>query len=304
MDVNEDCKMEKIMNIFICIIIGLISLFLGILFVDNLPIELLEKLKILSYILISFSVAVAVLQFRTNLEQNKKNSNWNKNQITIQQLHSSRNILQKKSEYLNNYLNTRRKESYSVPEIHSFFGVVINWSILSDNEKFIFEDFFKGYIQKEDDMYNVCNGKENFRFLFYKNINNEENKNVEGIKNILEKKDFILSDKQLEDLKLHKFYYHQKWRNYDGKRLYKELHNFLSEYEYIATGLNENIFEIKIINNLMGTGIIYAYKTFEEYIKHLRNFHIEDKSFKTLYIEFEKMTEKITYLRNQKGGQS
>ncbi len=287
--------MKKVINIFICIIIGLISLFLGILFINNLSIELLEKLKILSYILISFSLIIAIMQFRENLKQSKKVSYWNKKQITVQQLHTSRKILQNTAEYLNNFLNTRRKEPYSIVEIHSFFGVVINWNILNDKEKKIFEDFFKGHIQKEDDIYNVCNGKDYLRFVFYKSI---DSKKDENIKNILEKEGLILTDKQLEDLKLDKFYYHQKWKNYNGKKLYKELHNFLSEYEYIATALNENIFDINIIDNLMASGIIYAYTTFKEYIKHLRHFHTPNTSLKTIYIQFEKMTEIIKKRRS------
>ena len=294
--INGELRMEKIINIFICVIVGLLVLFLGFLFVNgNISSELIDKLKILSYILISLSLIIAIMQFRENLKQSKKVSYWNKKQITVQQLHTSRKVLQNTAEYLNNFLNTRRKEPYSIVEIHSFFGVVINWNILNDKEKKIFEDFFKGHIQKEDDIYNVCNGKEYLRFVFYKAI---DNKKDENIKNILDKEGLILTDKQLEDLKLHKFYYHQKWKNYNGKKLYKELHNFLSEYEYIATALNENIFDINIIDNLMGSGIIYAYRTFKEYIKHLRIFHTVNTSLKTIYIQFEKMTESIKKRRS------
>lgn len=294
--INGELRMEKIINIFICVIVGLLVLFLGFLFVNgNISSELIDKLKILSYILISLSLIIAIMQFRENLKQSKKVSYWNKKQITVQQLHTSRKVLQNTAEYLNNFLNTRRKEPYSIVEIHSFFGVVINWNILNDKEKKIFEDFFKGHIQKEDDIYNVCNGKEYLRFVFYKAI---DNKKDENIKNILDKEGLILTDKQLEDLKLNKFYYHQKWKNYNGKKLYKELHNFLSEYEYIATALNENIFDINIIDNLMGSGIIYAYRTFKEYIKHLRIFHTVNTSLKTIYIQFEKMTESIKKRRS------
>jgi len=131
------------------------------------------------------------------------------------------------------------------------------------------------------------------RFIFYKNIEEQNEINV-----ILER--IILTDKQLEELKLENLYYHQNWKNYDGKEFYRKLHNFLSEYEYIATGVNNNVFNLKIIDELMGSGILQAYKTFSEYIKHLRSFH----NYSTIYIQFEKIFAEIKKRRNQKGGQS
>ncbi|GAB6045442.1 hypothetical protein JCM11957_10400 [Caminibacter profundus] len=276
--------MNKFINAFICLIIGFIALFFGFLFINNLSNEFLEKLKVLSYILISFSVMIAILQFRENLKQSKKISDWNKKQITIQQLHNSRKILNDIANYLNNFLNTRRKRPYSVKEIHSLFGVIVNWDKLKDDEKQLLEIFFKGHIQKEDDFHNAGSNEKHLRFIFYKDIG-EQNE----IKAILER--IILTDKQLEELKLESLYYHQSWKNYDGKEFYRKLHNFLSEYEYIATGLNNNIFDIKIIDELMGSGIIQAYKTFSEYIKHLREYHHPFINIKpTIYIQFEKIS--------------
>ncbi len=62
----------------------------------------------------------------------------------------------------------------------------------------------------------------------------------------------------------------KRWKKYDGKFLNKSLHSFLSEYEYLATGVNNNIFEIKIVDDLMGSPVIRAYETFSLYISHLR----------------------------------
>jgi len=285
--------MNKITSIFICLIIGLISLFFGYLFINNLSIEVFEKLKVLSYILISFSVMVAIFQFKENLNQNKKISDWNKNQITIQQLHNSRKYLKEAASYLNDFLNTRRKEPYNIKEIHSLLGIVVNWDKLNDKEKYLLEDILKGHIQKDEDIYNAGSEDRNLRFIFYKDIKEESSSSLELIKRI------ILTDKELEERNLNDLYYHQTWKNYNGKVLYQQLHNFLGEYEYIATGVNNNIFNIEIIDDLMGTGIIQAYDTFSKYIGHLRKFHKPPSiPTSTVYIQFENLSRII---KNRRG---
>ncbi|WP_457563373.1 DUF4760 domain-containing protein [Caminibacter pacificus] len=296
--------MNKVINVFICVIIGIITLFLSLIILNNLSNEYLEKLKILSYILISFSVLLAIFQFRSNILQNQKNAEWNKKQITIQQLHNSRKILNNISQYLNFFLNTRRNEPYKIVELHSLLGVIVNWDKLNDEEKCELESVLKGYIQKEDDIHNAGSPKRNLRFIFFKDLTD-----YSDIENIINK--IILTDKQLEEIninlgrkrvQLSELYYHQKWKNIDGKELHRKIHNFLSEYEYIATGISNEVFSIKIINDLMGSGFIQAYKTFCVYIQHCREYHSYNShsSKSTLYIQFENVVKEILKIRGTK----
>jgi len=224
----------------------------------------------ISKFFIAGTIIVAILQ-------QLKTKQWNKKQITIKQIHHIRSNLTSITNTLNLFLNTNRKQPYKVSEIHSIFGCIINWNLISKEDQKILEKFFKNYIQSCHDFKTIGEtNHNNLRFVFYKQIKDDST----DIINILKKAKYITPSNN---------YNNQDWQNYDGYKVYKLLHSFLGEYEYIGTAINRETFDIDIVNHLMHTSIIQAYNTFEIYLKHFRKFHSGD----TLYKEFEVMKNKI-----------
>ena len=59
---------------------------------------------------------------------------------------------------------------------------------------------------------------------------------------------------------------------YKGREIKDSIIDYLSEYEYICSGVNNNIFDDKTVKSLLRGSIISKYKLFEKYIKHQRDF--------------------------------
>lgn len=69
-----------------------------------------------------------------------------------------------------------------------------------------------------------------------------------------------------------------------GTVLRRHIVTLLGKYEYIATGINEDMFDIDVVKKLVKTPMIDVYRIFEPYVKHLRNDHNKPNVFKELEI--------------------
>lgn len=90
-------------------------------------------------------------------------------------------------------------------------------------------------------------------------------------------------DKNCKDFKFHE----KKKKNeqdleYDGKEIKNIIINLLNDFEYIATGVNMNIFDEEVVKRLWRGKLIYAFKMFKNYIIHLRIEHKWDKVYSEL----------------------
>jgi hypothetical protein len=72
----------------------------------------------------------------------------------------------------------------------------------------------------------------------------------------------------------------------DGEKTRRLLLNFLGEYEYIAAATNLEIFDKKVVKDILSYNIIRTYCIFRTYIKHIREIHTGDNY---IYIEIEKL---------------
>jgi hypothetical protein len=74
----------------------------------------------------------------------------------------------------------------------------------------------------------------------------------------------------------------------DGRDIKDTIINLLNNFEYIATGINLNIFDEEVVKKLWKSKLPYAYKMFESYINHLRTEH----GWGNVYVEMENLIKK------------
>ena len=77
----------------------------------------------------------------------------------------------------------------------------------------------------------------------------------------------------------------------NGRETRRLLLHFLGEYEYIAAATNLDIFDKKVVKDILEYNIVRTYCVFREYIKHIRKVHAGDES---IYIELEKLVKNLT----------
>lgn len=68
----------------------------------------------------------------------------------------------------------------------------------------------------------------------------------------------------------------------EGADVRRRIAEFLGKYEYIATGVNTDMFDRDVVERLVKTPSINAYRIFEPYIRHLREDHHRPLVFKQL----------------------
>ena len=78
---------------------------------------------------------------------------------------------------------------------------------------------------------------------------------------------------------------------------YKAKKKYIKELEFFATGINQKIYDIKIVNKMSGSKLIYQY---EKYLKRTIKVIRKGKEDSKAYIEYEKMINKLKKYRNYK----
>ena len=72
--------------------------------------------------------------------------------------------------------------------------------------------------------------------------------------------------------------------------------DYIKELEFFATGINQKIYDIKIVTKMSGSRLISQYEiAFEEIVKQIRN----GKEDSTAYIEYEQMIEQLRKLKKK-----
>ena len=67
---------------------------------------------------------------------------------------------------------------------------------------------------------------------------------------------------------------------------YKAKKKYIKELEFFATGVNQKIYDVKIVNKMIGSKLIYQYEKYlMKIIIRIRKSNEESKA----YIEYEKM---------------
>ena len=75
---------------------------------------------------------------------------------------------------------------------------------------------------------------------------------------------------------------------YDGQDVKNTIINLLNDFEYIATGVNMDIFDENVVKKLWRGKLIYAFDMFKNYIHHLRIEH----GWENVYTELEYLANK------------
>ncbi|WP_294951035.1 DUF4760 domain-containing protein [Sulfurovum sp.] len=89
--------------------------------------------------------------------------------------------------------------------------------------------------------------------------------------------------KQLPDTQTDDEYRCISFRNdINGREMKDAVINYLSEYEYICSAVNNDIFDDKTVKSLLKGSIVGKYKLFEKYIKHQQ----ESTGNETYFAEF------------------
>ena len=79
---------------------------------------------------------------------------------------------------------------------------------------------------------------------------------------------------------------------------YKAKKKYIKELEFFATGVNQKIYDIKIVNKMSGSKLIYQY---EKYLKKIIKRIRKGKEHSKAYIEYEKMINKLKKYKKYKG---
>ena len=79
---------------------------------------------------------------------------------------------------------------------------------------------------------------------------------------------------------------------------YKAKKKYIKELEFFATGVNQKIYDIKIVNKMSGSKLIYQY---EKYLKKIIKRIRKGKEDSKAYIEYEKMINKLKKYKKYKG---
>ena len=79
---------------------------------------------------------------------------------------------------------------------------------------------------------------------------------------------------------------------------YKAKKKYIKELEFFATGVNQKIYDIKIVNKMSGSKLIYQYEKYlKKIIKRIRKRKEDSKA----YIEYEKMINKLKKYKKYRG---
>ena len=73
-----------------------------------------------------------------------------------------------------------------------------------------------------------------------------------------------------------------------GRKLSSQIREYLNSYEIIAGAIKENTFDEQVIKNILKGNMIKAYKIFQNYINHLRDFYKRP----TAFLELENLVKK------------
>ena len=79
---------------------------------------------------------------------------------------------------------------------------------------------------------------------------------------------------------------------------YKAKKKYIKELEFFATGVNQKIYDIKIVNKMSGSKLIYQY---EKYLKKIIKRIRKGKEDSKAYIEYEKMINKLKKYKKYRG---
>jgi len=74
----------------------------------------------------------------------------------------------------------------------------------------------------------------------------------------------------------------------------RSLISILGEFEYICAGVHQDVYDEKIVEDLLASTIINAYYVFEYYIKHLRYDMRHGGNRDSMYKNFEKFAKKLS----------
>ena len=79
---------------------------------------------------------------------------------------------------------------------------------------------------------------------------------------------------------------------------YKAKKKYIKELEFFATGVNQKIYDVKIVNKMNGSKLIYQY---EKYLKKIIKRIRKGKEDTKAYIEYEKMINKLKKYKKYRG---
>jgi len=216
-------------NMFILVIILVVILSLYITYQTNLK-DFIEFLAKIAPLLILGTLFIGINQLKLSRKQQLDTKQWNKNQLTLRQLHKTR-------EKIKSILNDLEQKAFTKKEVKE-----VNIKPISEREIGESLTLKEIHILFGNGIYEPNNG-----FKYYIKDIKEENLNRD-IRSIIS--------------------------------------NYLGEFEYIAAGANQDIFDKEIINNVIGYSFMRAFTTFHTYIYHLREVHFKDDS---IYLEIEKL---------------
>jgi len=77
----------------------------------------------------------------------------------------------------------------------------------------------------------------------------------------------------------------------DGREIKDNILNFLGEYEFICSAVNNDVFDDEIVKRLFQSNIVRIYSIFKPYIEHLQTTH---KYGKVVFCELEKVAIKYS----------
>ena len=73
-----------------------------------------------------------------------------------------------------------------------------------------------------------------------------------------------------------------------GRKISSQIREYLNSYEIIAVAVRENTFDEEIVKETLKGNMIKAYRIFQNYIEHLRDFYKRPNAYKDLEILVKK----------------
>ena len=107
-------------------------------------------------------------------------------------------------------------------------------------------------------------------------------------------------DESQDDIKhthdLNNIEYDNKFKaNIDGRRVERAIISLLGEFEYICSGIKNDVYDKEVVKDLLASTIINGYFVFEYYIKHLRHdMRHGGRNINSLYGNFEKFAKELS----------
>lgn len=160
-------------------------------------------------------------------------------------------------------------------------------------------DFLINYNKIIEDLHDIINIRDYIRNK--RRLSVAEIHNVMGafVKKTDGKHKFVYHGKESqEDIKniqsTHSPKYNSTFKDgIDGMKIERSIISLLGEFEYISSSIDNDIFDEKIVVDLLGSTIVYTYFVFEFYIKHQRHGLRHGGDRDILYVKFENFAKRI-----------